>query len=187
MRSLVVAVLVPVVLGGCANTLTGFDGGSQFACKAPDGVTCSSLSGVYANAVANNLPGLRKSEKGAAKDAPTPSAGEIVGKAPSSGNPIRTQPKTLRVWIAPWEDTDGDLHDQSYVYVLTDPGRWVIEHNQKRIVDRYRPTFLQAGTANVPQKPAAPAGQNPGGVMLPGAQMVGQANAQASSLGGGNE
>jgi hypothetical protein len=29
----------------------------QFSCKAPDGITCASLSGVYANALQNHLPG----------------------------------------------------------------------------------------------------------------------------------
>ncbi|HMW53459.1 MAG TPA: TraV family lipoprotein, partial [Rhodocyclaceae bacterium] len=105
MRRLAVAVLVPAILGGCASTMSGFDGGSQFACKAPDGVTCSSLSGVYANAVANNLPALRKDGMGDAKGVPR--TGDVVGRTPSSGEPIRSQPKVLRVWIAPWEDADG--------------------------------------------------------------------------------
>ena len=102
--------------------------------------------------------------------------GEVVGRAPSSGEPIRSQPKVLRVWIAPWEDADGDLHDQSYVYVVADPGRWGIEHNQKRIVDRYRPTFVQTGPAVQMQKPATSSPQPPtSGVVLPGAQAYGPA------------
>ena len=82
MRRLAAAVLVPAILGGCASTMSGFDGGSQFACKAPDGVTCSSLSGVYANAVANNLPALRKDGMGDAKGIPR--TGEVVGERPYS-------------------------------------------------------------------------------------------------------
>ena len=187
MRRLAAAVLVPAVLGGCASTMSGFDGGSQFACKAPDGVTCSSLSGVYANAVANNLPALRKDGKGDAKGVPR--TGELVGRAPSSGEPIRSQPKILRVWIAPWEDADGDFHDQSYVYLVADPGRWGIEHNQKRIVDRYRPTFVQTSPAVQTQKPATSSPQAPtGGVVLPGAQAyrsTGPAAAQPNA--GGQE
>ena len=184
MRRLAAAVLVPAILGGCASTMSGFDGGSQFACKAPDGVTCSSLSGVYANAVANNLPALRKDGKGDAKGAPR--TGEVVGRAPSSGEPIRSQPKVLRVWIAPWEDADGDFHDQSYVYVVADPGRWVIEHNQKRIVNRYRPTFVQTAPAVQTQKPATPSpSPSSGGVVLPGAQAYGPANSQPNA--GGQE
>ncbi len=34
----------------------------------------------------------------------------------------------LRLWIAPWEDRDGDLHEESIVHVIVDTGRWLIEH-----------------------------------------------------------
>jgi conjugal transfer pilus assembly protein TraV len=181
MRTLTAAVALFLGLGGCASTLSGLNGSSQFSCEAPDGVTCSSLSGVYANAVANNLPALRK-EGGRADSGDGNTHGAIVGRAPASGDPVRTQSKVLRVWIAPWEDTDGDLHDQSYVYVVADPGRWLIEHSRKRIVDHYRPTF--AGDA--PPKPATPSEPpSSGGVILPGPQMYGQGAAQSS--GGGFE
>ena len=47
------------LLAGCMN-LSGLSGGSSYACKAPDGVTCQSVSGTYANAVADNLPAQRQ-------------------------------------------------------------------------------------------------------------------------------
>lgn len=173
MRKLATAVMLPAILTGCASTMSGLDGETKFACKAPEGVSCASLSGVYANAVADNLPALRKEGKGEGEALPAKS-GEIIGRAPSSGDPIRTRPKVLRVWIAPWEDSDGDLHDQSYIYVLADPGRWVIEHNQKRIIDRYRPTFIQPSQGNPAQKPSTSVPQQAGsGVVLPGAQGYG--------------
>jgi conjugal transfer pilus assembly protein TraV len=91
----------------------------------------------------------------------------------------------LRLWIAPWEDSEGDLHDQSYVYVVADPGRWVIEHNRKRIVDRYRPTFLQPSQGNPAQKPSTSAQQPAGGgVVLPGAQGYGPTLPQQPNAGG---
>jgi len=156
------------------------DGESKFSCKAPDGVTCSSLSGVYANAVANNLPGLRKDGKGdpaarpPSKESPD---GTITGQAASSGDPLRTQARVLRIWIAPWEDTEGDLHDQSYIYVVANAGRWTIEHSQRHIVDRYRPTFIKAAPGGQAlQKPLTPS-QKPsrsfGGPSLPGNQAIG--------------
>jgi conjugal transfer pilus assembly protein TraV len=172
-----IAVIFALGLNGCAGTLTGLEGESKFSCKAPDGVTCSSLSGIYANAVANNLPALRKEGKG--EQAATPQSREalITGQVATSGDPLRIQPKVLRLWIAPWEDTDGDLHDQTYLYVVANPGYWAIEHNRRNIVDRYRPTFLRpVNTAKAGQKPpsqtprpAAPVG----GVILPGNQTIG--------------
>lgn len=167
-----------VMLGvtGCAGTLTGLEGESKFACKAPDGVTCSSLSGVYANAVANNLPALRKEGKGEQASQFTTKESLITGQVASSGAPLRIQPQVLRIWIAPWEDTEGDLHDQSYLYMVANSGRWAIEHSQRQIVDRYRPTFLKPGsTGKATQKPS-PQTQRPvpsvGGPTLPGNQAI---------------
>jgi conjugal transfer pilus assembly protein TraV len=34
----------------------------------------------------------------------------------------------LRLWIAPWEDADGDLHEEAMVHVVVDSGRLLIEH-----------------------------------------------------------
>lgn len=164
------------VLSGCASTMSGLDGDTEFTCKAPEGVSCASLSGVYANAVANNLPALRKEGKGEASAGAPAKADEIIGRAPSSGDPIRTRPKVLRLWIAPWEDSEGDLHDQSYIYVVADPGRWVIEHNQRRIIDRYRPTFIQPQAkkeAPTPPSSATTVNTPAGTVVLPGAQGYG--------------
>ena len=50
--------LLPLALAltGCSSLMTGLDGQGGFSCKAPDGISCASLSGVYANAVQNNLP-----------------------------------------------------------------------------------------------------------------------------------
>jgi conjugal transfer pilus assembly protein TraV len=42
--------------------------------------------------------------------------------------PLRSPARVLRLWIKPWEDSDGDLHSQSYVYVPIDAGRWLIDH-----------------------------------------------------------
>lgn len=153
-----------LLLGGCASDLTGIGGSDKLACKAPDGVTCSSLSGVYANALADNLPGLQqKHEKGSSTGSFLEMSGQgsktsgdlyhqkrsftattgITGQTPSSGAPIFTKPEVVRIWVAPWEDAEGDLHDQSFMYVVANDGRWAIEHNERQIMNRYMPTFLK--------------------------------------------
>ena len=137
------AAAIAASLAGCSS-LSGYDANTQFACKAPPGVLCESMSGIYANAEQKNLPGQRvnmaKAEQAAevsrAKDASTES---VLSKPIYSGTPIRSAPRVLRVWFAPWEDSDGDLHDQDYVYMQVDTGRWLIEHNRRRVMDAYRP------------------------------------------------
>jgi conjugal transfer pilus assembly protein TraV len=52
---------------------------------------------------------------------------------------IRSDPTVIRIWVAPWEDVDGDLNDQTYVYLQIDAGRWLIEHNRERIRREFAP------------------------------------------------
>ena len=55
MKHALTVIALAAMLGGCGS-FSGLDGSSSFTCKAPDGVSCTSVSGVYANSVANNLP-----------------------------------------------------------------------------------------------------------------------------------
>ena len=55
MKHALTVIALAALLGGCGS-FSGLDGSSSFTCKAPDGVSCTSVSGVYANSVANNLP-----------------------------------------------------------------------------------------------------------------------------------
>ena len=132
-----------VILSGCMS-ISGYDAKSSFACKAPDGILCESRSGIYANAMANNLPGQRVNRHQKNTDVATPLNEQsrkngLRIEALDSGMPIRSQPRILRVWFAPWEDRAGDLHDQSHVYLTVDHGRWLIEHNHRRIQNAYQP------------------------------------------------
>jgi conjugal transfer pilus assembly protein TraV len=123
--------LFALALSGCASTLSGVGGADGYACKAPEGALCTSVSGVYANSV----QGVPKPAKPPEKKSP-PAAPAIYGAssiAPGrpavvSGNSIRSNPRVLRLWIAPWEDADGDLHEEALVHVVVDTGRWLIEH-----------------------------------------------------------
>ncbi|MBI4294457.1 MAG: TraV family lipoprotein [Betaproteobacteria bacterium] len=125
------ALLFVLALSGCASTLSGVGGAGGYACKAPEGALCTSVSGVYANSV----PGMPKPAKPPEKKSP-PAAPAIYGAtsiapgipAAVSGNSIRSNPRVLRLWIAPWEDADGDLHEEALVHVVVDTGRWLIEH-----------------------------------------------------------
>lgn len=124
-------VFAAIALSGCATSMSGIGGNESYACKAPEGVLCMSVSGVYAN-----------SSRGPARPA-EPSRGKSAAEVPSTygaspvlsatttaapSNAIRSNPRLLRVWVAPWEDSDGDLHEAGYLHVLVDTGRWLVEH-----------------------------------------------------------
>lgn len=150
---------------GCTN-MSGLGGGSEYACKAPEGVRCDSVSGNYHKALQKNLPGQRPKSHSAptgdvapsqspARDLDTnrnmlrPAAlrGTSVsadGSPPAAYAPLplRSQSRILRLWFKPWEDVDHDLYDQGYVYVRVEDGRWLIDHAQKQIRDAYAPVRL---------------------------------------------
>jgi len=171
LKRIMVLAVTTALMNGCAGTMSGLDeSGSSFSCKAPEGVTCTSVTGIYANAAQNNLPALEKaknlstkvpSDKAANKKTPDyfevnnqstnidpgkPTEPNKISpaamKSLQSGDPIRSQPLTLRIWMAPWIDADGDLHDQRYVYTTVHNGEWLIEANRAAIKDKYKPVSI---------------------------------------------
>ena len=146
-----ILLLLPA-LSACAN-MAGLDGKSEFACKAPDGVVCTSVSGVYANTLAGTLParreGYAQSEapdsaseakpKGPADPLKPYSAEPPAGTAPAAGTPLLSPPRVLRLWLAPWVDEDGDLHDQAYLYVMWHRGEWQLGHTEAGVRSRFAP------------------------------------------------
>ena len=55
--------------------------------------------------------------------------------------PVRQPPLVLRVWMAPYEDESGDLHDQSYFYTMVHSGKWMIEANRNSISSQFKPIY----------------------------------------------
>lgn len=166
-----------VSLAGCMS-LSGLSGNSSYACKAPDGVTCQSVSGTYANAVANNLPAQRARATSTAAPVSAPSS---AGSAPTVRSasadaaqvlPLRSAPRILRLWFKPWEDADRDLYDQGYVYVQVDGGRWLVDHAQRAIREAHAPVRAPAGrgAADAAPRGTAAGAQRPTGLeqLVPG-------------------
>jgi conjugal transfer pilus assembly protein TraV len=163
-------------LGGCASTLAGVGGTESYACKAPVGAQCTSVSGVYANASRgmSEVPRPLSKTSGSAAVGPardsanaTPMrAGSQVVPAPGSTTPaaLRSSPRVLRLWVAPWEDADGDLHDASFVHVVVDTGHW--------LVDRVRPPARSRVDVATPPlaQPTAPAASTPSDTSAAGAR-----------------
>jgi conjugal transfer pilus assembly protein TraV len=173
LSSLVAATLA---LCGCSN-LSGLGGSNEFRCHAPEGVPCMSVSGVAANDAAGTLAGARaagstEDARGAGRATSThspaaegsvPRLTPVMQASASSAvervgqlGAIRSEPTVIRIWVAPWQDADGDLNDQGYVYLQIDAGRWLIEHNRERIRREFSPRAAQVanGGAGAALKPA---------------------------------
>jgi conjugal transfer pilus assembly protein TraV len=85
---------------------------------------------------------------------------------PGGFGAIRSDPVVIRMWVAPWEDADGDLNDQTYVYLQVDSGRWLIEHNRAQVRREFAPRSAEGATPLVSapttgKAPAAPGADSP--------------------------
>lgn len=132
---------------GLTLTLTGCGvmniGDPNYSCTGmPDGVQCMSTRDVYAMTNDGQVPAQvgvsAKQETGPASgqhSAPSGQGGEdpndivstyVTPRLPDQPVPIRTPAQVMRVWIAPWEDDNGDLVVTGYLYTEIEPRRWVI-------------------------------------------------------------
>lgn len=50
----------------------------------------------------------------------------VSPQLPDKPVPIRTPAQVMRIWVAPWEDVNGDLITTGFVYTEIEPRRWVI-------------------------------------------------------------
>ena len=129
------SLLLPLLLSGCATP--------KYACGVPDGIGCKPLSEVHrmaqdgslnSQAVADNPYAAEhdqdeKDANGAdAQQTPSAASRGSMGLATvTPGTPLLIQPRIMRIWVAPWADEDGTLHDETYLYLRLDNGRWVME------------------------------------------------------------
>jgi conjugal transfer pilus assembly protein TraV len=119
--------MLAVLLSGCAalpETTLGHK------CGIPDGVGCLSTQEVYDRSIAGDLPGLNTIDNGPI--APRQDRGIelplISDEAPSvlRTSALYAPPEELRIWVNRWRDQDGDLHDDSFIYVLVGEGQWLV-------------------------------------------------------------
>ena len=175
-----------IILGGCASALSGIGGTQSYACKAPIGAQCTSVSGVYANGSANantsansdllelrathealrpqgllampSIPAVTQITLPASTGAATTvQASSVLDGTTASPNTaaLRSPPRVLRLWISPWEDADGDLHDASFVHVVIDTGRWLIERVRPAPRSRIDIAMPPLATSSSPTAPTA--------------------------------
>lgn len=117
----ILLILASAALSGCGS-ITGFSNAkTDFGCAdLSGGPSCRNISQVYSE----NNP--------AAEDIPAASAVSIqdsVGDRKDfvtiiPAKPWRTPETVLRVWLSPFTDKEGDLHDQRYLYVRLNNGGW---------------------------------------------------------------
>lgn len=115
---LLLSSLMLVLVTGCAT---------QYGCKGmPDEPQCLSTTQAYQ--VTNPVlaePSVDQDTPIEPQLQPSPPLQQPVPKI-DDPTPIRTPSQVMRIWIAPWEDAEGDLMVSNYVYTELEPRRWMI-------------------------------------------------------------
>lgn len=151
---IVSAVSAALLLSGCGS-LTGFSNAkTDFACAdLSGGPSCRNISQVYEENNPTTQVVLAASEeefvqpffepnqpkesigaKAEPSSAPAPKESDVSAVERTSdfvtivpARPWRKPDTVLRVWLAPFHDKLGDLHDQRYLYVRLENGGWTTD------------------------------------------------------------
>jgi len=102
-----------VFLSGCAGLSHNFD------CPMKSGIRCESLDQVNAQIDHGEIGNDNLSSQRKFKEVSQKSMYSIKGE------PLRYGENVQRIWIAPFEDTAGNYHQASEVFVVTKPGHWI--------------------------------------------------------------
>lgn len=134
-----IGLISAAILAGCAST-------GDYACPAPDGVTCMPAKDVYTSSLQRrpSAAGIQRSRSEAKSDAPVPrlaaqSRGAMVldgatlrfsaavlseqspQMLPASAPNRGSSDSHLRVWVAAWTDASGNVHESSVVHTPLEP------------------------------------------------------------------
>lgn len=105
---------------------------SKFTCKTPDGVMCRSLDDVNSMVDRGEL-GQNYNKIDSSKNTFnfTPIPSHVYS---FRDKPLRYGESVMRIWTAPYEDSNGNYHEASVFYTVIKPGHW-IGAPPKEIVD----------------------------------------------------
>jgi conjugal transfer pilus assembly protein TraV len=120
MKRIAALILLSTLLNGCSGI------NSQFDCPMKSGIRCESIDSVNARV-----------DRGEIGSGATTLSSRLVQpitcKAPTcsrfipfrNGEPLRYGETVMRVWVAPFEDKEGNYHQESDIFTITKPGSWI--------------------------------------------------------------
>lgn len=114
--------LITPLLNACCSSLN-----SDFECPMKPGIRCESLDQVNARVDRGEIakPSLSSTpccgKANMLTSIPIAYKSEInIGK-----QPLRYGETVMRVWVAPYEDTAGNYHQESDIYTVVKPSHWI--------------------------------------------------------------
>lgn len=120
MKKVTLLILLCLLLNGCSGI------NSQFDCPMKPGIRCESIDSVNAR--------VDRGEIGGGSTLSTTSIIQPISYKHSAysrfspfkkGEPLRYSETVMRVWVAPFEDKEGNYHQESDIYTITKPGSWI--------------------------------------------------------------
>lgn len=135
-------VMLGVTLSGCSTTSETFD------CKAGQGVGCKSISEVNQLVDQGSHGSFSERDTTLARDKqsilplePAPLStsmisGDFLPVERSNTLTVHRMPEEyLRVWVAPFQDQQGNLHEGSVIHTVLKPGYWQLKSSPQSIKD----------------------------------------------------
>lgn len=116
--------LCVISINGCSIFSVGK---SDYSCPGGvDGVRCMSARDVYKSTNASDYVPTNNPDGKSSKQKTVITVKEHPVPLPTINQPmpIRTQAEIMRIWVAPWEDGQGDLHADGFVYSEVNQRRW---------------------------------------------------------------
>lgn len=128
-----------------------------------NGVTCRSPRDVYADTNPGAHPPSRKDDSDEKESRPAtpdqlPQQADRWPMEPwmnlpklDAPQPLRTPPVVMRVWVASWQDSRGDLHMPGYTYTEIEPRRWAVGEESDKGAQRLIPLDVKSAPVAPPQ------------------------------------
>ena len=106
--------VLSIFLSGCMGM------GSKFDCNVDSGGKCVPMH--HINQMANY--GVFNEKPYKVNNQNQILAKNMKGTGIGNETPIRSNEKTQQIWIGPYEDTNNNYHEASYVYAVVKKGGW---------------------------------------------------------------
>lgn len=125
-----------IILSAMVTALTACSGLDN-PCNDQGGGHCASVTTAYQNSLKDtvnptDLPRGQSSTGSTSYSGSSDDSDLVVAynkqqsysQIPQAGDALRSAPKSMRIWLLPYEDDVGLYHDQQYVYALVEKGVW---------------------------------------------------------------
>ncbi|KZL22689.1 TraV family lipoprotein [Pseudovibrio sp. Ad37] len=135
------ALLTSITLAGCSSLGLGE---AEFSCADnAKNVRCMSTAEMYEATNNGRLPSNFVNANGE-HNSTRPQGmlddlGYVSGQLSGKPTPIRSPAQVMRIWVAPREDTSGDLVMSGYVFTELEPRKWVVSAPHRKSISTLHP------------------------------------------------